>query len=446
MQELFVSYLRNSISLSVVALLIITFSPLISRRYSAKCRYYLWVVIFVPLLFPIRPQVSIRLPKFIQPFLTLSTKGVTRISPSTASILASETLNISHVITRWNWFQYLVLLWGIGVIFFLGWHIIQHLGFISSSKRWSKDIEDENILELFAYTKRELGIQNNIIIKSCACINTPMLIGLFRPVVLIPQNSFDQEELLLILKHELIHQKRRDLWYKVLMMLVLGIHWFNPVVYFMVRSAMNLCEISCDEEVLKGIDLKERAKYGESIIAVVRNGSTYKTVFSTNFYSGTKGMKQRIYAMMDMTRKRFSPFFLFGIMIITLCVTTTFALEPEQEKDMGNTVLANTELGPSQEEVDTNSEVIIGNYNDNNRPAQLELEVDKKTRDEHKEGLNQKWKNLQEDDVLNSEIVPQEWIIVLDGMSKESRILLDEQILEYINNSDKSGIRFALVP
>lgn len=381
MQELFVSYLRNSLSLSVVALLIMAFYPLISRRYSAKCRYYLWAVIFVALLFPIRPQVSVTLPQFIQPFLTPSTTEVTTILPSTAGILVSETPHIFHVINTWNWFQYAVLLWGIGVMFFLGWHIIQHLRFISSSKRWSKDIEDVAVLELFAYIKSELGIQDNIIIKSCACINTPMLAGLFRPVVLIPQNSFDQEELRLILKHELIHQKRRDLWYKVLMMLVLAIHWFNPVVYFMVRSAMNLCEISCDEEVLKGIDVKGRAKYGESIIGVVRNGSTCQTVLSTNFYSGTKGMEQRIYAMMDMTTKRFSPFLLLAIMIITLCGTATFAINSEQEKAKGSSELTNGEIKSSQNKFEPDSNADISSkseINNHNLPFNVAVQENDK--------------------------------------------------------------------
>lgn len=365
----------------MVALLIMAFYPLISRRYSAKCRYYLWAVIFVALLFPIRPQVSVTLPQFIQPFLTPSTTEVTTILPSTAGILVSETPHIFHVINTWNWFQYAVLLWGIGVMFFLGWHIIQHLRFISSSKRWSKDIEDVAVLELFAYIKSELGIQDNIIIKSCACINTPMLAGLFRPVVLIPQNSFDQEELRLILKHELIHQKRRDLWYKVLMMLVLAIHWFNPVVYFMVRSAMNLCEISCDEEVLKGIDVKGRAKYGESIIGVVRNGSTCQTVLSTNFYSGTKGMEQRIYAMMDMTTKRFSPFLLLAIMIITLCGTATFAINSEQEKAKGSSELTNGEIKSSQNKFEPDSNADISSkseINNHNLPFNVAVQENDK--------------------------------------------------------------------
>jgi Antirepressor regulating drug resistance, predicted signal transduction N-terminal membrane component len=152
-----------------------------------------------------------------------------------------------------------------------------------------------------------------------------MVIGLLRPVVLLPRINIPPDELPLILRHELVHYKRKDLWYKVLMMVTSAIHWFNPIVHLMVRSALNLCEISCDEEVLKGHDAKGRAQYGEAIIGVVRNGSAYHTALSTNFYSGTKG---RIYAIMDMSKKRFSPVLFIAILIITICGTTAFALSP----------------------------------------------------------------------------------------------------------------------
>lgn len=211
---------------------------------------------------------------------------------------------------------------GCRCVLFLGWHLYQHLRFLSAIRRWSEDIKESAILEQFILTKAELGIQDRINIKSCACIKTPMVIGLFHSVVLLPKVNFPKDELPLILKHELVHYKRKDLWYKVLMMTASAIHWFNPVVHIMVRSVLTLCEISCDEEVLQGRDAKKRAQYGEAIIGVVRNGSTYHTALSTNFYSGTAGIKKRIYAMMDMSRKRFSPALFIVVFMITICGTT----------------------------------------------------------------------------------------------------------------------------
>ncbi len=337
MQGLFISYLRNSFSLSVIALLIMAFSPLLSRRYTAKCRYYLWAVVFVALLLPIRPQISVVLPEALRSTLPSNiTDGGATLSPS-ANIPIFGTMYVPNAAKTQDWMQYAEVLWAIGVICFLAWHTFQHVRFLSSVKRWSENIEDTAMLELFTHTKSKLGLQDRIMIKSCACIKTPMLVGLLRPTVLIPQSSFLQDELSLILKHELIHYKRKDLRNKALMMLALSVHWFNPVVYLTVKSALNLCEISCDEEVLKEMDAKSRARYGESIIGVIRSGSACQTAFSTNFYSGTKGMKRRIYAMMDMTAKRFSPVLYFVVLLVTFFSTTTFALSSAQAADIVTT-------------------------------------------------------------------------------------------------------------
>ena len=271
------------------------------------------------LILPVRAKITLTLPEVFLPIL-----------PRSIDAAASGTVDIADTVKTWDWHQYAGLLWAAGVLCFLGWHLFQHLRFLSAVRRWSEDIKDSAILKQFILTKAELGIRDRITIKSCACIKTPMMIGLLHPVVLLPQIDFSQDELPLILKHELVHYKRKDLWYKVLTMIASAIHWFNPVVHIMVGSALTLCEISCDEEVLRGHDAKGRAQYGEAIIGVIRSGSAYHTALSTNFYSGTQGMKKRIYAMMDMTKKRFSPVFFIAVFMITICGTTAFALSSAQ--------------------------------------------------------------------------------------------------------------------
>lgn len=336
MGELFSVYLQNSLQLSVIILLMMAVSPLLAHRYSAKCRYYIWAVIFVALLLPIRMKITLKLPEIFHSIL-----------PQNIEAVATDTAVIANTVNTWNWHDYIGILWAAGTICFLGWHLLQHLRFLSAVGRWNEDIEDGAVLELFAKVTAELKIQEHIPIKSCACIKTPMVVGLLRPVVLLPQVTFSQDELPLILKHELVHIKRKDLWYKILMLLTLAIHWFNPVIHLAVRSVLNLCEISCDEEVLKGIGTKGRARYGESVIGTVRNSSAYKTALSTNFYSGTKGMKKRIYAMMDMANKRFSPVLFLAVLVVTMCGTTAFALSPTM-----SAIPENKEQQPNQTIVD----------------------------------------------------------------------------------------------
>lgn len=80
----------------------------------------------------------------------------------------------------------------------------------------------------------------------------------------------------------MVHFKRRDLWYKSLVLAAAAIHWFNFLVYLMVKVIDLQCELYCDAEVVrsKGVDI--RRSYDETIIGVVRYHSKLKTVLSTN--------------------------------------------------------------------------------------------------------------------------------------------------------------------
>lgn len=80
---------------------------------------------------------------------------------------------------------------------------------------------------------------------------TPMLIGLFRPVIYLPEGEYTEAQLHNILRHELSHWRRHDVAVKWLATLAVHIHWFNPVVYFVRREIDRACELACDEAVIK---------------------------------------------------------------------------------------------------------------------------------------------------------------------------------------------------
>ena len=316
MESLLLVYLQNSLALCVVALLLFAFSPLLERRYTARFRFYLWGVIFAALVLPVRVKITLSLPQALQPLLPQNLGGAL---PGTGAAFAIQSF---------HWFHYAALLWGAGVLCFFVWHFYQHLRFLSAVRRWSEEITQPAVLTQFLCAKQNLKIRKSIDIKSCACVQTPMVIGLFHPAILLPHTNIPTDELPLILKHELVHYQRKDLWYKALMLTACAIHWFNPVVHLMVRSALNLCEISCDERVLQGYGTRIRAQYGQAIIGVARGSSPYRTALSSNFYNGAKGIKKRIYAMMELPKKRFSPVLFLLIFMVALGGTTAFALSP----------------------------------------------------------------------------------------------------------------------
>ena len=68
----------------------------------------------------------------------------------------------------------------------------------------------------------------------------------------LPHEDFAAQDLSIIIRHELTHYKRKDLWYKILLVTARVIHWFNPFAYMMCRHANADIEQSCDDYLLAG--------------------------------------------------------------------------------------------------------------------------------------------------------------------------------------------------
>ena len=98
-----------------------------------------------------------------------------------------------------------------------------------------------------------------------------MTLGLLRPVIVLPP-EVPEADLPLILRHELCHIRRRDLWYKGVMLLANAVHWFNPLVWRMAGQAGRDLELYCDEAVVEGQDSGFRRRYGTGAPAGIVRG------------------------------------------------------------------------------------------------------------------------------------------------------------------------------
>lgn len=179
-------------------------------------------------------------------------------------------------------------LWIIGVITVMAYNMLRHRRFIKMVNRWSDKITNYQLCSILQELKDDMEISKPVELRLCHSISSPMLFGFFRHVILLPSAETASDKLELILKHELVHLKRNDLWYKVMVLLAAAIHWFNPMVYIMAKAIAVECEISCDEQVLQGTSAEQREQYSETIIDALRNGAKLKTVLSTDFFTEGK--------------------------------------------------------------------------------------------------------------------------------------------------------------
>ncbi|MCM3762675.1 M56 family metallopeptidase [Alkalihalobacillus oceani] len=302
MQEFLVILIQCSISMSLVTLVYAAIMPILSKRYTARWNYIVWLLIAIGWIFPFWLWIDL-------PFLQIFDKSIAFVHSTINVIPVYVGGAINKQETAFLWWLFAGV-WGLGVVSTLLYHILRHYRFVKFVDRWSEPLTDTRALEILNRLKTELGIKKHIRLSTCKGVTYPMLVGFFRPAILLPPIKSSVDIFSMILKHELIHFKRHDLWYKAVIVVATAFHWFNPVVYIMAKAVVEQCEISCDALVVKNVDFQQRIKYGEAIIKFIRNGKNSRTTLANNFYGGKTSMKNRLSSIVDLSQKKNGAFIL----------------------------------------------------------------------------------------------------------------------------------------
>ena len=149
------------------------------------------------------------------------------------------------------------------------WTLLSHLRFLRHLRRWAMPVKDPETVQLYNQAGDLLRLDRRPQLLLCPGLAAPMLAGLLRPTVLLPENPPRGQALDFALRHELTHYRRRDIWLKALMLWVNALHWFNPLVWLMARAVERDTELACDDGVLRVLPPEERARYSRTILDTV---------------------------------------------------------------------------------------------------------------------------------------------------------------------------------
>ncbi|MFD0711680.1 M56 family metallopeptidase [Paenibacillus sp. GCM10027626] len=320
MQSFITLLLKCSVSMSVISLIWMGLLPILSKRYEAKWLYRICLLLIIGWMVPFRPAmdlsfISVKIPDYA----IVPVQVEQQIAGKTAMVLPAAGEMAGEAASSPFWWV-ISAIWLAGFSIYVVTHGLQHRRLTKVIRRWSEPITEAKVLEIAERVRQELDIRQPIDLKVCPSVTSPMLMGLRKPFIVLPSENISDDELALILKHEFIHFSRRDLWYKVCIMLATAFHWFNPVIYLMAKATAAQCEISCDALVLRGADFQQRKQYGEAIIGMVRKQATPRTAITTHFYGGKHGMKTRIFSIMD-TKKKKAGFILLCVVCIAIIGT-----------------------------------------------------------------------------------------------------------------------------
>ena len=138
-----------------------------------------------------------------------------------------------------------------------------------------------------------IGLQKGV--RLCDAIDTPFLLGLFRPTVYLP-SQLSQQERDVVLAHEAAHKTHGDCVWKGLGYGILCVYWFYPPVWLGYALFCRDLELACDERAVKRLSLEEKKRYASVLLSCsVPRGSF--PVCPLAF--GEVGVKERVKRVLD---------------------------------------------------------------------------------------------------------------------------------------------------
>jgi len=197
-----------------------------------------------------------------------------------------------------------LLIWFVGAMVFAGWHFYCCRRFGKQLLENSIPIPEDTTAALLSSRKAALGVHGDVKLMLNHKITSPMLVGLRRPMILLPVSSISEMDLKLVLTHELMHLKRKDLWVKVLALIAGTLHWFNPFVHVLRKDVSIWGELSCDEALASEMSHEERKHYGEAILNTLDNHSGINTAFYSPLCEGKKHIERRLIRMLNVKKTK----------------------------------------------------------------------------------------------------------------------------------------------
>lgn len=260
------------------------------NMFSAKWHYIIGKTAMIFYLLPVALVLQ-RLPFFsAQPSSSMNLPQ----PGQWAEMILGQMMSVRQTIPAW--FVFMILsLWALGALVYAAWHLYCYFRFIKQMQKTSVPVPpDSEAFKQLASIKSALGIRSRVRMAYNCEIGSPVLIGFFKPTILMPTGCNSGMDLQMIFHHELIHLKRKDLWVKLLIFGASSIHWFNPLVHALRKDIHVWSELSCDEEVVRNMSHAERKRYGETIINMLEASSGMPIGFSASLSGNGKQLKRSI--------------------------------------------------------------------------------------------------------------------------------------------------------
>lgn len=217
----------------------------VARYFGPHIAYGLWLLPALRMLLPPLPEQVTPSPLHILP-ASVDIEALL-MAPVPASAGPAEAAI--------NWPIVLAVLWAAGALAFLAWHIQSYRRFVGEA--------------LGTATQLPRFDRDGVEVCASPAARGPFAAGIFMKTIVLPEDyrrRYERDELRLAIEHEIRHHQRCDMSANFAALVVLALHWWNPIAHFAHRAFRVDQELACDAMVLAGATPAERHAYGSALL------------------------------------------------------------------------------------------------------------------------------------------------------------------------------------
>ena len=317
-----------TIYLTVTALFLLIFKRIFKNKLSAKWQVWIWALLLVRFAVPNLPasEISVFNAISLSQSAIMSEVEQTVSENNTPEIMwalekgeAELNVETSKTLSPRNAENIILWIWTLGTVGFILYFLVIYGIYTIKSFR-SSVVADENIEQILEECKKLLKIRRNVRVFSCD--ETPALIGVIRPRIIIPE-GYSDEEIKNILIHELCHLKGGDVFLIWFATFVLCLNWFNPVMWYSFFVFRRDIEVYCDSRAVKYSENKK--DYATLLLKTALRKNRF-VVGTTSLQNGEKEVERRIKYMAQFKKPKAlwsAALAIIAIVISAVCLTNS---------------------------------------------------------------------------------------------------------------------------
>lgn len=295
---LFIMSLSGSVAFLLYGLMCLT----LGRYMTLKCRYFVLKLSLFFFLFPF-PLFKYHILYFITKIISLPENELNQILDTTRIIVINR--KNTYVGARIQLLWFCILFMAAVFLFMMIVSLIHHNKTRSLLLSCGRETAPSWLKTQFDKLKKEWDIPANVELVCSRGCETPVTIGIFKPKILFPsawKENLGDTSCEFMLRHELLHVRQHDLAVELLGLLVIALHWYNPLSYLLYHELAVMREFCCDEKVIGSGEEGLRKEYSHLLIDAAAQQLGKEKRLTVHFLGHNRKVLER--RILEMKEKR----------------------------------------------------------------------------------------------------------------------------------------------